>query len=52
MRRSLTMRRRLEHPGYADALAVLDLGKVVERQNRLTGRGARSRRAGLAQELR
>ncbi|HEX9457934.1 MAG TPA: serine/threonine-protein kinase [Thermoanaerobaculia bacterium] len=35
MRRALTLRRRLEHPGYADAMAVLDLGKVVARQGRL-----------------
>ncbi len=35
MRRALTLRRHLERPGYADALAVLDLGKVVARQGRL-----------------
>jgi non-specific serine/threonine protein kinase/serine/threonine-protein kinase len=35
MRRSLALRRRVERPGYADALAVLALGRVVGRQNRL-----------------
>src|SRR5258706_4203543 len=35
MRRALILRRRLERPGYADALAVLDLRKVVARQGRL-----------------
>jgi serine/threonine protein kinase len=35
MRRSLTMRRLSERPGYADSLAVLALGRVVARQHRL-----------------
>ncbi|MBV9071965.1 MAG: hypothetical protein JO231_24875, partial [Acidobacteria bacterium] len=35
IRRSLVLRRRAERPGYAYALATLQLGKVVAREGRL-----------------
>ncbi|HEX3578873.1 MAG TPA: hypothetical protein VHY33_09950 [Thermoanaerobaculia bacterium] len=34
IRRSLALRRRAERPGYAYALAILQLGKVVAREGR------------------
>jgi hypothetical protein len=36
IRRSLALRRRAERLGYADALAMLQLGKVIAREGRLS----------------